>query len=76
MTAGEAQAMRTRTRNRAISRLIENHRAGFDALVAAERSHAEAWQQRHHRPAIPLEDLQQLRQTILTARRRTDGDVA
>lgn len=38
--------LRTRCRHRAISRLIEENRPRFDALVAEERERAEAWQQR------------------------------
>jgi ferric-dicitrate binding protein FerR (iron transport regulator) len=58
--------MRTRTRGRAISRLIEAHRAEFDALVAEERAHAEAWQRRLNRHSetvsvTPLDEPRQLR---------------
>ena len=70
MTAAEAQAMRTRTRNRAIARLIENHRDEFDAMVAEERGHATAWESRLLRPAVPIDDLSKLRETILIARRQ------
>jgi hypothetical protein len=73
--AGAAQQMRTRTRNRAISRLIENHRAEFDSLVAEERQRAEAWQSRLNRPerrpaGLATDELLELRHTILTARRQ------
>lgn len=74
--SGAAQQMRTRTRGRAIARLIENHRAEFDALVLEERKHAAAWQRQVERPSPPVGELLQLRQTILTARRRANGDVA
>ena len=71
MTPGEAHQMRTRTRNRAISRLIENHRAEFDAMVAEERARAEAWQRRidQRLSEPPADELLQLRETILSARR-------
>lgn len=73
--SGAAHQMRTRTRNRAISRLIEENRERFDALVAEERERAEAWQRRLNRPDRRPEDLAtdellELRQTILTARRQ------
>lgn len=71
--SGEAHQMRTRTRNRAISRLIEAHRTEFDAMVAEERERAEAWQRRLNRPDRRPEDLAtdellELRKTILIAR--------
>jgi len=73
MNSGEAHQMRTRTRGRAISRLIENHRPEFDALVAEERQHAEAWQRRIQRPdrrpadLAPVEILM-LRRAVIDAR--------
>jgi hypothetical protein len=73
--SGAAHQMRTRCRNRAISRLIENHRSEFDSLVAEERQRAEAWQSRLNRPErrpdeLAADELLELRQTILTARRQ------
>ena len=58
--------MRTRTRGRAISRLIEENRERFDALVAEEREHARAWQRRLERSAmtpsvVTLDEPRQLR---------------
>lgn len=58
--------MRTRTRGRAISRLIEENRERFDALVAEEREHARAWQRRLERSTgtssvTTLDDPRQLR---------------
>lgn len=67
---------RIRCRNRAISRLIEAHRAEFDALVAEERAHAEAWQRRlddsAEAPPVPV-SLDEPRQLRLSSQPQSSG---
>jgi AraC-like DNA-binding protein len=73
--SGAAHQMRTRTRGRAISRLIEENRERFDALVAEERAHTRAWQRRLERstrtPSVTT--LDEPRQLCLSPQPQSSG---
>ena len=68
---------RIRCRTRVISRLIEAHRAEFDALVAEERAHAEAWQRRldasAEAPTLPVSLVEPKQLSLSISRSRPTG---
>lgn len=66
---------RTRCRSRAISRLIEENRERFDALVAEERAHAETWQRRvnRHSETVSVTPLDEPRQLRLSPQPQSSG---